>query len=478
VTKGFEGYDAVALAELIAKGDVSPEELLEAAIASTEECNGDINAVVTKMYEEAERFVQEDLPSDGPLRGVPFLLKDLRAQYAGIPTTAGSRFFTDAIPDHDSELVIRYKNAGLVIFGKTNTPEFGGNCSTEPILFGPTKNPWNLNRTSGGSSGGAGAVVAARILPAAHGSDGGGSIRIPASCCGVFGLKPTRGRNPAGPDFGEAWSGLSVEHALTTSVRDSAVILDASEGPAPGDPYVAPPKQRPYSEEVGRDPGQLKIAFSTTARSGVPVDADCLLAVEQTALLCEELGHQVIETEPSFDGAELGEAVRRIIGANMMAGIVTHSKATGREPGTNDIERVIQLRSGMGDEITGTHYALALQTIHRVGRVIGRFMTNFDVIMTPTVARPPLMLGELNTDTDDVPTFLQNLYGFIPFTAVFNATGQPAMSVPLHWNGDGLPIGVQFASAYGDEATLFRLAGQLEQARPWADRRPPVNVED
>lgn len=477
MTRGFEGYDAVGLAALVAEGKVKPEELLEAAITSSEECNGEINAVVTKMYDEAERFVREDLPSDGPLRGVPFLLKDLRAQYAGIPTTAGSRFLTDAVPDHDSELVIRYKKAGLVVFGKTNTPEFGGNCSTEPVLFGPTRNPWNLDRTSGGSSGGAGAAVAARVLPAAHGSDGGGSIRIPASCCGVFGLKPTRGRNPAGPDFGEAWSGLSAEHVLTITVRDSAAILDASEGPALGDPYAAPPKRRPFLKEVSSDPGRLRIAVSTTAKSGVPIHDDCLRAVEQATRLCEELGHQVVETEPTFDGGELGEAARRIIGASMMAGIVAHSKETGRDPGVNDIERVIRLRSGMGNEITGTQYALALQAIHRVGRIFGRFMEDFDVIMTPTVARPPLELGKLNTDTDDVPTFLENVYGFIPFTAVFNATGQPAMSVPLHWNDDGLPIGVQFASSFGDEATLFRLAGQLEQTCPWADRRPPVNAE-
>ncbi len=408
------------------------------------------------------------------MRGVPYLLKDLRADYAGVPTTAGSRFFVDNVPDHDSELVRRIKAAGLVVFGKTNTPEFGGNVSTEPVLFGPTRNPWNPERIAGGSSGGSAAAVAIGMVPAAHASDGGGSIRIPAACCGVFGLKPTRGRNPAGPVYGEAWNGLSMEHAITRTVRDSAAILDATSGPDVGDPYWAPPPERPYLDEVDREPGILKIAYSVTARSGVPVDPQYVAAVEQTAAWLEGLGHQVEETEAEYDGVELGSAITTIIGGNMMAAVRKHAVRVGRDPGEEEIERVIQRRVALGDSLTATDYAAAVQTMHGVGRIIGNFMTEWDVTMTPTVARPPLGIGDLNTDTTDVDTFLKNLYGFIPFTAVFNATGQPAMSVPLQHDADGLPIGIQFAGRFGDEATLFRLAGQLEREHPWSARRPSI----
>ena len=309
------------------------------------------------------------------MRGVPYLLKDLRADYAGVPTTAGSRFFVDNVPDHDSELVRRIKAAGLVVFGKTNTPEFGGNVSTEPVLFGPTRNPWNPERIAGGSSGGSAAAVAIGMVPAAHASDGGGSIRIPAACCGVFGLKPTRGRNPAGPVYGEAWNGLSMEHAITRTVRDSAAILDATSGPDVGDPYWAPPPERPYLDEVDREPGILKIAYSVTARSGVPVDPQYVAAVEQTAAWLEGLGHQVEETEAEYDGVELGSAITTIIGGNMMAAVRKHAVRVGRDPGEEEIERVIQRRVALGDSLTATDYAAAVQTMHGVGRIIGNFMT-------------------------------------------------------------------------------------------------------
>lgn len=472
--RDFESYDLTGLAQLVADGAVTAHELLASAIESVEQKNGSINAVVTPMYEEAERFIAEDLPANAPLRGVPFLLKDLRAQYGGVPTTSGSRFFTDYVPAHDSELVRRYKRAGLVIFGKTNTPEFGGNVSTEPVLFGPTRNPWSLEHIAGGSSGGSAAAVAASMVPAAHASDGGGSIRIPASCCGLFGLKPTRGRNPAGPDFGEAWNGLSVEHAITRTVRDSAALLDVSAGPDVGDPYWAPPQARPYVEEVQQDPRSLRVAYSVTAKSGVPVHPDCIAAVEHTIRLLEDLGHRVTEAEPEYVGAELGEAIRLIIGGNMMASVREQAARKGRDFGSDEIERVIQRRIALGDTATATEYALAVQTMHRVGRIVGAFMADYDILLTPSVARPPLEIGQLDTNTEDVQTFLDNLYSFIPFTAVFNATGQPAMSMPLHWNADGLPIGVQFAAAFGGEATLFQLAGQLERAQPWAHRRPPM----
>lgn len=468
----YTDYDAVGLAELVDRGDVTPTELLDVAIAAVERENPSVNAVVVDMQDEARRFVAEDLRESGSLRGVPYLLKDLRADYAGVPTTAGSRFFVDNVPSRDSELVRRLKLAGLVIFGKTNTPEFGGNVSTEPVLFGPTRNPWNTDRIAGGSSGGSAAAVAAGLVPAAHASDGGGSIRIPASCCGVFGLKPTRGRNPAGPVFGEAWNGLSMEHAITRSVRDSAAVLDATAGPGVGDPYWAPPQDRPFVAEVDTEPEALRIAFTTTAKSGVPVDPQYVAAVHETAAWLEDLGHRVEERTPDYDGQALGNAVRTIIGGNMMAAVRAHAARTGREPGPEDLEKAIHRRIALGDEHTATDYAAAVQTMHRCGRAVGEFMTDWDVLMSPTVARPPLGIGDLDTNTDDVQTFLANLYGFIPFTAVFNATGQPAMSVPLHQDTDGLPIGIQFAARFGDEATLFRVAGQLERTHPWGERRP------
>lgn len=471
-------HDAVGLAQLIDKGEVTPRELLDTALRAIDASNDWVNAVVTDMADEAERFIDAALPKKAPLRGVPFLLKDLRAAYAGVPTTGGSRFFADAVPEHDSELVARHKKAGLVILGKTNTPEFGGNVSTEPVLFGPTRNPWNRDHIAGGSSGGAAAAVMAQMVPAAHASDGGGSIRIPAACCGAFGLKPSRGRNPAGPIAGEAWSGMSVEHAITRSVRDSAALLDATSGPDVGDPYWAPPKERPFLDEVGTDPGRLRIAFSRTAKSGVEVHPSCVEAIDESARLLEELGHDVEVSEPDYDGVALGEAMRTIIGANMKAAIDARAKHLGRPPEANEIERVIRIRASLGDEVTATAYASALQTMHFVGRVFGAFMERYDIFMTPTTARPPLNIGVLNTDTNDVDSFLQNLYSFIPFTAVFNGTGQPAMSVPLHWSGSGLPIGVQFAARYGDEATLFRLAGQLERAKPWFDRIPTMTSDD
>ena len=470
----YRSRDALGLAELVRDGEASPEELLEVALAERDRVNPVVNAVCADMEPEAREQLRQGLPEQAPFRGVPFLLKDLRAQYAGVPTTAGSRFFADAVAPHDSELVRRQKRAGLVIFGKTSSPEFGCNVSTEPVLFGPTRNPWDTSRIAGGSSGGASAAVASGIVPAAHASDGGGSIRIPASCCGLFGLKPTRGRNPAGPDFGEAWSGLSMEHAITRSVRDSAALLDATAGPDVGDPYWAPPQSRPYLDEVTTDPGRIRIAFSAVAPSGAPVDPDCIAALESAVRLCEELGHQVEEAVPDYDGTALGDAVRLIIGANVKAAIDERAAAIGREPGPEDLERVIVHRAALGDRATATQYASALRTMHHVGRRVGGFFEQYDVLLSPTLAKPPQLLGVFDTNTDDVQAFLGALWGFIPFTALANATGQPAMSVPLHWNDEGLPIGVHALGRFGDEATLFRLAGQLERARPWAHLRAPI----
>ena len=469
----FESYDGLGLAELVKTKAVTPDELLDAAIDRAGQINPHINAIVTEMYDYARSSIVGGLP-EGAFTGVPFLLKDLRAFVEGVPSSYGSRFFADFVPDHNSEIVNRYLRAGAVIFGRTNTPELGSSVSTEPQLFGPTRNPWNLELIAGGSSGGAAAAVAARLAPMAHGSDGGGSIRIPAACCGVFGLKPTRGRNPMGPDYGESWSGLSAEHALTRSVRDSAAMLDATSGPDVGDPYWAPPQPDSFLAAVGQPPGRLRIAVSTETASGTPIHPDCVEATEAAAQLCEELGHDVVDAAPEYDSAGVGEPFRVIVASNVMASIQDRASALGREPGPDDLETAIGILARLGLEHTAADYARALQKLHRESRHVARFYEQYDAFLTPTLATPPPPLGSFSTMTDDVDAYLSRLFAFIPFTALSNVTGQPSMSVPLSWNDDGTPIGVHFVGRFGDEATLFMLAGQLEEAVPWAHRIPEI----
>jgi amidase/6-aminohexanoate-cyclic-dimer hydrolase len=468
----YESYDALALAELVQKREVKPSELLDAALARLDERNPRLNAVVIPMIEEARQAAADALP-EGPFRGVPFLLKDLHLLAVGTRTTSGCRLFADFVADHDSEIVTRYRNAGLVIFGKTHSPEFGLTTTTESKLFGLTRNPWNTDFSAGGSSGGSAAAVAAGILPAANASDGGGSIRIPASCCGLFGMKPTRARTPAGPDVGEGWSGMSAVHAVSRSVRDSAALLDVTAGPDLGAPYWAPPPERPYLEEVGRPLGRLRIALHDRTFNGVETHPDCAAAVADAARLCEELGHEVEEASLSIDADLLRKATGTIIAANLRATVEDRAATLGRSFGADDLESV-PYAMAMGAAETGSaDYARAVRMIHDLGRQVARFLERYDTVLTPTMATPPLPLGALSLSSADFGSFLANLQKTVGFTQLFNATGNPAMSVPLAWNADGLPIGVQFAGRYGDEATLFRLAGQLEQARPWFDRRAP-----
>lgn len=471
----YGDYDAIGLAELVRSKQVSPAELLDEAIERVEKVNPAINSMVTEMYDQARAAIDAGLP-EGPFTGVPFLLKDLHALYAGVASTNGCRFLVDNVPNHDTELVSRYKMGGLVIFGKTNTPEFGLNASTEPRLFGPTRNPWNTDHIAGGSSGGAAAAVAGGILPAAHASDGGGSIRIPASCCGLFGLKPTRGRNPAGPDRGEGWSGMSVEHVISRTVRDSAGILDLTCGPDVGAPYWAPPPARPFIEEVGAEVGPLHVAFSAVPPSGVPVDSECVKAVEDAVKLPEQLGHRVEEAAPRVSSDQFTAAFRVIIGANTMAVINQYEANSGRKASQKEFENITWLFAQLGDDTPATAYAAAIRTIHAAGRQVGHFFENYDVFVTPTLTKPPLPLGTLDMMASDPDEYVEKLFGFAAFTPLFNASGNPAASIPLHWTDTGLPVGVQFVGRYGDEATLFRLAAQLERARPWADRRPPVHA--
>ncbi|MDA0999476.1 MAG: amidase [bacterium] len=471
----YESFDAVGLAELVRRGEVPPAELLEAAIARAERLNPALNAIVTKMYGEGRAAIAAGLP-EGPFTGVPFLLKDLTVFYAGVPTSQGSRFFADLVPDHDSEIIARYKRAGLVIFGKTNTPELGISISTEPRLFGPAHNPWDLARTPGGSSGGTAAAVCAGIVPMASASDGGGSIRVPAACCGLFGMKPTRARTPYGPDAGESWAGMSTLHAITRTVRDSAALLDAVSGPDAGAPYFAPPPERPFLEEVGRSPGKLRIALSDVSINGAEVHPDCRAALGETARLCGELGHEVVEASPAFDAAALDAARVTIVAVNLKRVIGLRAKAVGRPPGVDDLENVTRIYLERAERYDAADYVQATWELHRAGRQMAVFFEkgSFDALLTPTMARPPFPLGELSMMNESLEDYFVRHGQRGGFTAIANITGQPAMSVPLHWTEGNLPVGAQFFGRYGEEGTLFRLAGQLEAARPWRDRRPEM----
>ena len=467
--------DATAQAELVRRKEVKPVELVDAAIEQIERLNPTLNAVITPMYEQAREIAQGAL-QDGPFSGVPFLLKDLVASCAGTRLTCGSAFLRDFVPDHDSELVARLKRAGLVIVGKTNTPEFGILPTTEPMLFGATRNPWGLGRTTGGSSGGSAAAVATGMVPMAHANDGGGSIRIPASCCGLFGLKPTRARNPLGPDLGDVMGGLVAEHAVSRSVRDSAALLDATAGPDIGDPYWVPPPVRPYAQEVGIDPGRLRIAFSTKAPSGAKIHPDCVAAVEDAAALCAGLGHEVSEGAPEINGPLLVRTFTAVWAAGTASGIDALAFLTGRTPTQDSFEPLTWALYEMGHRTTGSEYLMSQAILQQISRQVARFFEKYDIWLTPTLAGPPLPLGWFDATPDNSMRGFDRAVEFVPFTPIANATGQPAMSVPLYWNQEGLPVGTHFFGRFGDEGTLFRLAAQLEATRPWSHRRPPVQA--
>ncbi|HEX9093115.1 MAG TPA: amidase, partial [Coriobacteriia bacterium] len=401
----------------------------------------------------------------------------------------------DFVPDHDSEMVRRYRAAGVIVVGKTNTSEYGLVPVTEPELFGPTNNPWDPARTPGGSSGGSAAAVAARMVPLAHGSDGGGSIRIPASCCGVFGLKPTRGRNPVGPDLGEDWQGMACDHVLTRSVRDSAAMLDATAGPDVGAPYHAPPPRRPFLDEVGADPGRLRIAFTQTPLLPGTVHDDCVAGLEATVKLCEDLGHEVVEAAPQIDGMAFARAFMTMVCGETRADIEEAEILLGRKATSRDFEPATWAVGLVGGRITAAEFSKAVRLLKRSARQIGQFFEGFDMLLTPTLPTPPVVTGAFQPkraeafatkllaglDAAGLITALagtegraEQVFEFMPYTPLFNATGQPAMSVPLHWNDRGLPIGMQFVGRFADEATLFRLAAQLEVAKPWFGRVPPI----
>lgn len=471
----FDKHDAMGLAELVRNKDVTPEELLDESIDRVERLNPQLNAVTLKHYDEARKQIEDGLP-DGPFRGVPYLLKDLHLLLCGTPTTSSSKLFADNIADHDSTLVERYKAAGLVLYGKTNTPEFGLTTTTEPAMYGACHNPWNLDHSTGGSSGGAGAIVAARINPMANASDGGGSIRIPAAACGVFGMKPSRARNPSGPDRGEGWNGCSVSHAVSLTVRDNAALLDATEGAAPGDIYAAPHKERDFLGEVTTDPGRLKIGFSTRTPNGTPVDPECIRAVEKTAKLLEGLGHDVEEAWPDYEPAAAGLALVTFIAAHCTTGLLLRAEALGRELTADDVEKQTWMFAEMAKTISSTDYARAQIGQQQVSRNVGAFFEGYDAFIQPTLGKPPVELGWLDMNSDDFDDYIERIGIYSPFTSLYNIAGNPSISVPLHWSDKGLPVGTMITAAYGDEATLFRLAGQLERAEPWIDKRPTTTA--
>jgi len=463
-------------------------------VARIEQLNPKINAVVTPLFESARRATVQGPPARA-FHGVPFLLKDLLAALAGAPLSFGCRALRDFVPDHDSELVRRFKNTGVVILGKTNTPEFGLVAYTEPELFGATRNPWDLGRTPGGSSGGAAAAVAAGMVPLASGGDGGGSIRIPAAYCGLFGLKPSRGRTPTGPDFGELWQGAVVEHVISRSVRDSAAMLDATAGADTGAPFVIAPPERPYVEEIRRDPPRLRIAFNLRSPIGTAVHPENEKAVLQAARMLQRLGHEVDEAAPALDGRALARSYLTMLYGEVAADLKELEWVLGRAARPQDVETATWTLSLLGRCESAASMAAARRLWGRAARTMGRFHETYDLYMTPATAQPPARIGELKPKPYEVAALkmvnrlglgswlrrsgvidriaMQNM-ARTPFTQLANFTGQPAMSVPLHWTRGGLPCGVHFMARIGDEATLFRLAAQLEKTSPWFNRRPDL----
>jgi amidase/6-aminohexanoate-cyclic-dimer hydrolase len=473
----YDRYDAMGLAALVKRRDVSAAELLDAALVRAERLNPKLNAVVHPAHDRARAAIARGLP-DGPFTGVPFLLKDLGCEAIGYPTSAGSRFFAGLEWSFDSEIWLRLRGAGLVAFARTTSPELGISPATEARVYGgPTRNPWNLEHSPGGSSGGSGAAVAAGIVPIAHGSDGGGSVRIPAACCGLFGLKPTRARLPDGPASGEGWGGTAIDGVLTRSVRDTAAMLDVCHGRDLGAPYDAPHVARPYLQEIETPPPRLRVAFCKTTLTGEPIHADCAAAVEAAARLCAELGHEVSGDRPGFDFDKAVQAWTKVVACGTALSVRLRAQALGREPGPDDIEPATRGACAYGDSLSGPDYLHAINTIHATGRQIAQFFERYDILITATLAEPPARIGRFAMSNPDFLDYRLGPNGIIrysPFTSIFNMTGQPAASIPLHWSADGLPVGTHFAAPFGEEVTLLKLAAQLEHARPWSGRRPPL----
>ena len=467
---GALSLDALGQAELLRREELTPVELVRDAIDRIEVLNGELGAVVTPMYEEALAAAAGCRPGSAPFTGVPMLVKDLIARVKGVRLSNGTASLKDHVASDDSELVARFRRAGFIIVGKTNTSELGATPVTEGRLFGPARNPWDTSRTAGGSSGGSAVAVATRMVAVAHGNDGGGSLRIPASCCGVVGFKPSRGRHPLEPECGDLYGRVLAEHALTRSVRDSAALLDATAGALPGAPYTLPPPARPFSEAVADQRRRLRIAVSESPVLDVPVHPDCVRALASTAELCEELGHEVEAAAPPLDGAELMDAWFGLW-AEATAWAVAQTEAhTGRPPREADFEPLTWQYFERGRAASAFEHLRRIEAVDRAARTIGEHLRRHDVWLTPTLAQPPLPLGGFYDVEDNIQRYLR----FAPYTRLANIAGTPAMSLPLSWSEEGLPIGTHFVASHGEEATLFRLAAELERARPWAARVPPV----
>jgi amidase len=465
--------DATAQAELVRQREITPEELTEAALSRIGRLDPQLNAVIHDLSEKAHASIAAGLP-DGPLRGVPFLVKDAVCQTAGDPYHAGMSFLKERgyVAKHDTELARRFRAAGLVFVGKTNTPELAMSATTEPRAYGPTHNPWRRGLSPGGSSGGSAAAVAAGLVPAAHGNDMGGSIRVPASFCGLVGLKPSRARSTLAPELGEFWGPLTHEHVLTRTVRDSAAILDAIAGPAPGDPYSAPPPVRPFAEEVGADPGRLRVGL-VTGLDGCAIHADCVAAVEQSGRVLESLGHHV-------EVLRYDEISQQAIGPWIPAGIARDldrwSAVTGDPIGQDDVEPFNWMMAEMGRSLNGPQFMALAEAAFAWARTLqAPFVAGLDVVLTPTVPTPPPEHGWMSPDVS-LPELSTRLAGTTLFTMPFDITGQPAMSLPLAMSADGLPVGVQLVAPMAREDRLLRLAAQLETAWAWAERRPPLHA--
>jgi len=468
----YRRHDATGLAALIAKGDVRCEDVLEAAIRRAEEINPRINAIVHKQYDKARGAIAH-VHGAAPLRGVPYLIKDLAIFERGEPATLGSSLYQDFIADHDSTYVARCKAAGLLVIGRSASPELGLSPNTEPRLYGSCRNPWNVEHSAGGSSGGAAAAVAAGILPMAHATDGGGSIRIPAAQCGLFGLKPSRGRVSVAPDAGEGWGGLSIGHLVSRSVRDSALMLDCTAGLEPGDPYAAPAPQGPFLEATRRPPRKLKIAVMLLDHRGSKLDPECATAVGNAAKLCASLGHVVEEATLPIDLVALRPMNATIAATNTARTLSLRWKTLRRAANPEDVEAVTWAVYNRGLKVSGVEYVEAMAAVHAAGRALAHFLKTFDVLLTTTLPAPPPRLGYFDQN-GDVDTFTRRVNEYLSITPLHNATGTPAMTVPLHWTAAGLPVGVHFAGRYGEEATLLALAAQLEAAQPWFERVPPL----
>ena len=473
----YGSYDGLGLAALVARKEVTARELLDAALAAVAKVNPKINAVLQTLSDEASAGIAAQAPS-GPFAGVPFVIKELVLHAKGVRLDSGCRLAQGIVPDADTELMARFRRAGLVLIGTTQTPELGYNPTTETVLHGPVHNPWDLGRSAGGSSGGSGAAIAAGIVPVGHANDGGGSIRIPAACNGLVGLKPTRDRTPTGPDYADPLCGLAIEFAVTKSVRDAAALLDAVAGPDVGAPGMIAPPARPFASEVGAPPGKLRIAWTATPASGEKADPECVKAVHETVRTLEGLGHTLIEDAPRYDWDAFLESVHPIWTAFTALSVDFAARATGRKPGPDNLEAVTLACYEDGKRVSALDLLIAQAHGNMLSRQVGAFFRNVDVLLTPTIARPPAPLGEMDQNRKGMTAmeWTRQVFAYCPFTPLFNTTGQPAISLPLHATPAGLPIGVQFAGRFGDEATLIRLASQLEQAQPWASRKPTVHA--